>query len=102
NPLERAGIERSGPGFGYALYPAGGSGLRDLLAQREGRVVRVDPNSNLIAPRTVLPTLCAEHQPGECWLACAVIADPAQTYWQQAWEHVPELPAFIRAKITHE
>ncbi|MBN2469950.1 MAG: DUF2264 domain-containing protein [Anaerolineae bacterium] len=100
NPIARAGQEESSDGFAFARYPAGGSGLRDLAAPREGRVVRVDPNANLLAPRTVIPTLCAQHQPGEHWLACAVIADPNATRWQDAWEQVPALPAFIRARIV--
>ena len=82
NPIDQAGVEEVGAGFALARYPAGGSGLRDLgdplriAGQREGRVVRVDPNSNLLVPRTVLPTLCVEVEAGTHWLACAVLADP--------------------------
>lgn len=102
NPLERAEVEESGEGFAYALYPAGGSGLRDILERREGRVLRVDPNANLLAPRTVLPTLCTQHQPGQYWLACAVLADPSASHWRQSWAQVPQLPAFISAKIDRD
>ncbi len=73
-----------------AVYPAGGSGLRDLNGQREGRVVRVDPNTNLLAPRTVLPTLVAQHEAGEHWLACAVLACADVSSFRSNWEHVPD------------
>jgi hypothetical protein len=102
NPLDRAGIEESGEGFARALYPAGGSGLCDLLGRREGCVLRVDPNTNLIAPRTVLPTLSAQFPTGEYWLACAVLAAPNVEEWELSWEHVPELPLFMEAKIGHD
>ncbi len=99
NPIDRAGVEESGEGFALARYPAGSSGLRDLLGRRAGRVVRVDPNTNLLVPRTVLPTLVAQHAPGEHWLACAVLAYPRNDNWETAWEHPPELPAYLCAEI---
>lgn len=64
----------TGPGEALAVYAAGLSGVRDLDGQREGRVVRAHPNTNLVAPRTVLPTLLGEHGPGEHRLRCAVLA----------------------------
>lgn len=94
DPIARAGFEQAGAAVALARYPAGASGLRDLLGQREGRVLRVDPNTNLLHPRTVLPSLLAEHAPGEHWLACAVLADPDRVAWEAAWEHPPALPAW--------
>lgn len=99
NSLDCAGVEQSGAGYAVAHYPAGASGLRDLLGQREGRVLRMDPNTNLLAPRTVLPTLIAQHMPGEYWLTCAVLADPRIDHWENAWKQSPELPEFLKAKI---
>ena len=79
--LDRAGEERrhdheEGPGLALAVHPAGLSGLLDLAGDRAGRLVRPDPNSNLLAPRTVIPTLLGRHGPGEHWLACAVLGLP--------------------------
>ncbi|MCC6974050.1 MAG: DUF2264 domain-containing protein [Anaerolineae bacterium] len=96
NPLENAGIHEAVAGIAAARYPAGGSGVRDLLGKRMGQVVRCDPNTNLLYPRTVLPTLTAQHDPGEHWLACAVLAEPDADQWALAWEHVPDLPAFLQ------
>ncbi|MBK8900562.1 MAG: DUF2264 domain-containing protein [Anaerolineaceae bacterium] len=101
DPLAKAGVEQAENGLAWARYPAGGSGLRDLrekrrtTAVRDGRILRVDPNTNLLAPRTVLPTLVAQHDPGEHWLACAVLAEPGVDDWNKAWEQPPDLPAWF-------
>ncbi|KAB8140038.1 DUF2264 domain-containing protein [Chloroflexia bacterium SDU3-3] len=95
DPLARAADDRAAPGMACSRYPAGGSGLRDLLAPREGRVLRVDPNTNLLRPRTVLPSLLAQHEPGVHWLACAVLADPSLPAWDAAWASPPALPEWL-------
>ncbi|MCA9914974.1 MAG: DUF2264 domain-containing protein, partial [Anaerolineae bacterium] len=41
NPLANVGSEQAGVGFAWATYPAGGSGIRDLIGEREGQVVRI-------------------------------------------------------------
>jgi hypothetical protein len=58
-------------------------------------VLRVDPNSNLLTPRTVLPALVDFHEPGEHWLACAVLAEADAVFWKQAWEMPPGLPNWL-------
>jgi hypothetical protein len=99
DPLARAGAEQAKEGIAFARYPAGGSGLRDLLGQRLGQVLRVDPNTNLLAPRTVLPTLLSQHAPGEHWLVCAVLAEPDGNAWEKAWEQPPGLPAWLSTML---
>lgn len=100
DPMTNAGVQTVGLGYASAQYPAGGSGIRDLLNQREGQVIRLDPNGNLYHPRTVLPTLFSEYASGKHWLVCAVLADPDRAYWAQEWEKVPDLPDFIRVLIV--
>jgi hypothetical protein len=63
-------------GLAEASYPAGLSSIRDLLGKRMGRVVRAAPNTNVLHPRTVIPTLMGRHKAGEFWLACAVEGIP--------------------------
>jgi hypothetical protein len=99
DPLSNAGIHDAGTGVASAQYPAGGSGIRDLHGQRAGEIVRVDPNTNLLYPRTVLPTLTAQHAPGEYWLVCAVLADVDAGQWAHDWEQVPALPHFLNSTI---
>jgi hypothetical protein len=85
---------REGAGAAWARGPAGGSGLLDLSGTRDGQVILTEPNTNLLHPRTALPTLLAAHGPGEHWLACAVLADPDEAAWQAAWQLPPEPPAW--------
>jgi hypothetical protein len=51
------------------------SGIRDLTGGRRPAVVRPDPNSHLLWPRTLLPVLHGELAPGEHRLVTAVYAD---------------------------
>lgn len=96
DPLRQAGAQSEGAGFAFASYPAGYSGLRDLAGQRAGQVLRADPNSNLLFPRTVLPLLLGQHAPGEYWLACAVLGTPDAAEGAEWWERVPELPGWLQ------
>jgi hypothetical protein len=85
DPAANQGQSESGTGYALAIYPGGWSGLRDLNGQRQGEVIRLSPNSNLLYPRTVLPMLLGTHEPGEYWLVCAVVARPDNTDWQAIW-----------------
>ncbi len=78
-------------GESYALVETvgGWSGLRDLLGQRTGLIVRPDPNTNLLFPRSVLPVLQGYHEPGSYWLACAVLAQPAPYQQRDRWLQAP-------------
>lgn len=88
------GRHLTGRGRASAVYPAGGSGIVDLAADldetRDGEVIRLAPNTNLLHPRTVLPVLRAAHPPGEHWLACAVFATTDRTKWTDDWSSRPE------------
>ena len=77
--------ESGGPAVGEtagrdAAYAAAGplcSGIRDLTGNRRGEVVRPDPNTHLLWPRTQLPTLLGQFPPGDRWLVTLVYADTA-------------------------
>lgn len=89
DPVDPLGTTDYGPGRAVAIFPAGWSGLRDVGGARVGQVVRLDPNTNLLAPRTVLPTLRGQHIAGEHWLVCAVIGVPGTHAWQDVWDRPP-------------
>ncbi|MCU0489960.1 MAG: DUF2264 domain-containing protein [Chloroflexaceae bacterium] len=93
DPGQPQGSDESGPGFALARYPAGWSGLRDLAGGRRGEVVRPSPNTNLLHPRTVLPTLHGAHEPGEHWLVCAVIGRAESATWDELWATPPQIDA---------
>ena len=46
-----------------------------LAGYERGEVIHTEPNTNLMVPRAVLPTLHARIQPGESVLLCAVWSD---------------------------
>ena len=48
------------------------SGIKALSGYSSAIIVRPEPNTNLMAPRTLLPTLTAALAPGNHTLACAV------------------------------
>jgi hypothetical protein len=78
-------------GLALAVYPFGLSGLRDLETPiaRKGQVLFADPNTNVIRPRTAIPTLLGEHVPGEYWLICAVLGLPNTGAFEEQWENPP-------------
>lgn len=61
-------------GMALAHGAAGSSGVYGIAGYERGAVLDVECNTNLMNPRTVLPTLHAAIQPGETTLVCAVFA----------------------------
>lgn len=55
----------------------GTSGVKGLLGYGKAELVWPNANTNLLRPRTVLPTLTASLAPGVHWLASAVYGDPS-------------------------
>ena len=62
-----------------ATYPNCSSVITDLRADREPTIVATEPNTNLMHPRTVVPTLRKRYDPGDHWLTVAVRATPDET-----------------------
>lgn len=67
--------EAAGEDAAYATAGPLCSGIRDLTGNRHGAVVRPDPNTHLLWPRTQLPTLLGELAPGTRHLVTLVYAD---------------------------
>ena len=70
------------------VAPWGVSGIRAMRGYEKGQIVRPEPNTNLMAPRTLLPTLMAPIAPGETTLVCAVLG--TATGGPALWAHIPE------------
>ena len=87
---------------------AGASGITDLQPGngRVGGICEVDANSNLIEPRTLLPTVYADLKAGsETWLATAVYAMPSslegwQGQWEKEWNNRPRLPRWAHDRLS--
>lgn len=90
-PNEHSMLQKDS-GYALATYPTGWSGIRDLRSEREGQVVLTDPNTNLLHPRTVLPTLVGKHKAGKHWLVCAVLGLPGEGAWHDIWNKSPSIP----------
>lgn len=95
NPVRAASVHEESAHAACARYPAGGTGMRNLLGDRTASILRADPNTNLLTPRTVLPLLTGEHMPGEHWLACAVLAEPDVNTFASGWSQPPALPDWL-------
>jgi len=80
-------------GEAVVRYPEGVGGVVDLLDDganpRDGAAVDQGPNTNLVAPRTVVPTLTGEHDPGTHWLVAGVTA--AAPGGDARWDSPPEI-----------
>lgn len=73
--------EETTEGTAVVSYPVGLSGIRDTGDEngdttRPGGVVYPDPNTNLLHPRTAVPVLHDDHDPGKHWLTCTVLGIP--------------------------
>lgn len=72
---EEQGVKVNGQDV-RAVNATGHSGIHGLLGYDEGLIVYPNANTNLLHPRTVLPTLVAALEPGTHLLAAAVYGQP--------------------------
>jgi hypothetical protein len=79
----------------------GGSGICNLLGERQSRLVEPFPNTNLMSPRTVIPSLIGHLEPGEHWLACVVIGDPSVDEVNRAWVSPPSAKSLDDVITVH-
>lgn len=74
-----------------AAMPWGISGIVNLSGVRQGKMIYPEPNTNLLHPHTLLPTLSGELEPGEHWLAAAVLGTGLLTDGKSVWNQPPVL-----------
>lgn len=60
-----------------AISSQGVSGVLSLTGHREAVMIRPSTNTNVLMPRTVIPTLLASLTPGTHWLVSAIYGEPA-------------------------
>lgn len=83
---------QAGPGRARATGSAGLTGLIDTDGRRTGQIVDCLPGTNVLARRTMLPTLTGELPPGEHWLRCAVLGAAPGPDGETAWKRPPAPP----------
>ncbi len=79
--------QRADAAQAVVLTPWGISGVKALRGFDAGVVVLPEPNTNLMAPRTFLPTLTAKIAPGETVLVSAVLG--TRSGERNMWENLP-------------
>jgi hypothetical protein len=74
------GYEEKAPaGEAWSRSPSGFSGIRDLYGDRTGDTLHPDPNTNVLAQRTVVPALRGKLPAGTHWLATAVLGSTGES-----------------------
>jgi hypothetical protein len=88
----------------------GSSGVLNLLGYESTELIHAQANTNLLHPRTVIPTLMATLEPGIHWLASAIVGDSrncsqSEDIWS-SYKQLNQLNVIINDKYitieTHE
>jgi hypothetical protein len=78
----------------FVQSDGGISGMINLYGSREGKILDVDSNSNLMCARTVLPTLQGTIESGTTWMASRVFGVPSDSVpgseWLEYWKKESE------------
>jgi hypothetical protein len=74
-----------------AILPWGSAGIKCLYGNMEGNIVHTEPNTNLIHPNTMIPTLTGELEKGTHWIASAVFGSTEINNSKTAYENAPSL-----------
>jgi hypothetical protein len=93
-PCDRIRTETEADGSHAAAYgDKGTSVIFALEGYTGGEVISTEPNTNLMEPRCVLPTLHGRLEPGEHTLRCAVFTDAGNDLPEEIPEEVKKLAA---------
>ncbi|WP_028611558.1 DUF2264 domain-containing protein [Paenibacillus harenae] len=71
--------------------PWGGAGIQSLLGECRAILLHPEPNTNLLHPRTIIPTLRTELDKGIHWLASSIFVSTDTANLKEAYENAPEL-----------
>ncbi|MBY0147555.1 DUF2264 domain-containing protein [Neobacillus niacini] len=87
---------------GLARLPWGASGVVTIYGQGQPDLVYANANTNLINPRTVIPTVKGSLKPGRHWLVNAVFGEPISENNLSQWDRVPHVDLYDdEIIITH-
>lgn len=71
---------------------AGSSGILDLSANRRPEISSVEPNANVLYPRTVAPLLKATIGTGTHIFVTAILGAATRERFEREWPHRPAMP----------
>ena len=72
-----------------ARFPWGASGIRSIFGNGQADLIYPNANTNLINPRTVIPTVKGSLKPGTHWLINAVYGEPGSEHLLNHWDMAP-------------
>ncbi|MFJ5761547.1 hypothetical protein ACIQAA_21045 [Neobacillus sp. NPDC093182] len=82
----------------FARLPWGASGIRSIYGNGQPDVVYPNANTNLLNPRTVIPTVKGSLKPGTHWLVNAVFGIPGSEQDLSLWDMIPQVE-FVEDEI---
>ncbi|MNZ98948.1 hypothetical protein D3C78_1182550 [compost metagenome] len=85
----KRGVVNQTANSALAANELGASGIRRLHGPGQAELVYPQSNTNLMNPRTVIPTVKNSLEPGIHWLVSAVFAEPGEDTFEQGWESGP-------------
>jgi len=71
---------------------AGSSGILDLSGNRRPEISSVEPNANVLYPRTVAPLLKTTINPGTHVFVTAILGAATRERFESEWPHRPAMP----------
>lgn len=75
----------------FARLPWGASGIQSIYGNGQPELVYPNANTNLLNPRTVIPTVKGSLKPGTHWLVNAVFGEPGSEQDLSLWDIVPQV-----------
>ncbi|MEH7010877.1 DUF2264 domain-containing protein [Neobacillus niacini] len=75
----------------FARLPWGASGIQSIYGNGQPELVYPNANTNLLNPRTVIPTVKGSLKPGTHWLVNAVFGEPGSEHVLNHWGMVPQV-----------
>ncbi len=82
----------------FASLPWGASGIQSIYGNGQPELVYPNANTNLINPRTVIPTVKGSLKPGTHWIVNAVFGEPGNEELLKHWDMVPHIE-FVHDEI---
>lgn len=75
----------------FARLPWGASGIQSIYGNGQSELLYPNANTNLLNPRTVIPTIKGSLRPGTHWLVNAVFGEPGNEQVLKHWDIVPHV-----------
>ena len=89
-------------GATVALLPWSSSGIKCLYGKLKGESVHAEPNTNLMHPKTFIPTLTGQLEKGTHWIVSAVFGSTEIETSKKSYDKAPSLEVVENKIIVHD